>query len=784
MSVKMRPWNNGEGWELDIRVQLPDGRLLRERKKAPTASKSAAFRWGQDRERELLRFGKPEKQKGEVNQVPTLEEFSVRFLNEYARANRQKPSGIAAKETIFRRHLIPMLGERPLNAITTADVQGLKSALAGKAPKTVNNVLTVLNTTLKTAVEWGVIDAMPCSIRLVKAPNPKMQFHDFEVLERLLKAAEMEGPQTLAVVVLGAEAGLRCGEMTALEWSDVDFGKGQLTVARSEWKGQVTAPKGGRIRHVPMSRHVEAALRAIRHVLDAAIAVMDQPRCDVVAALMQRLLERVEHELRAHGVGHFPAHDPTRKNIDDERGVDEAVGGADVREVRDPELIRSGRREVAIDQIRHDRCVVGPRRDDVPATPDRAPQAERDHEPLDRTARDGNLLATELSPDFLGAIHLLVLVPDARDLDRQRVVALGAGRPPRRIRLLRLVTPIRRWGDRQVLADRLDPVRLPLRVHAGHHHFGRRSSSAWAKNADAFRRMSLARLSSRFSRSSSLRRSRSLVVRPGRCPASRSAWRTQRRRHSVGQSSFAATDRIVAHCEGCSCACSKTILTARSFSSCGYLLGRPMGSILSRKEPSREPGPIHYTVIEDNPSVRVLRISYGAGEASTMHYHPDAVAVSLAGSTFRFTLEDGTTRDTTLDADSALFTPAETHNPQNIGEARSDVILVEFKAAQPGTAALPEARDAMAMTLLAEGPRASVFRITAEPSFSEPEGSTHEFDQIVIALEPGEVDLTIDGQLVRSTWARGDVQFIGRGVPHSSTNKGGTPVNYILVAVR
>lgn len=167
-----------------------------------------------------------------------------------------------------------------------------------------------------------------------------------------------------------------------------------------------------------------------------------------------------------------------------------------------------------------------------------------------------------------------------------------------------------------------------------------------------------------------------------------------------------------------------------------------------------------------------------------MHYHPDAVAVSLAGSTFRFTLEDGTTRDTTLDADSALFTPAETHNPQNIGEARSDVILVEFKAAQPGTAALPEARDAMAMTLLAEGPRASVFRITAEPSFSEPEGSTHEFDQIVIALEPGEVDLTIDGQLVRSTWARGDVQFIGRGVPHSSTNKGGTPVNYILVAVR
>jgi hypothetical protein len=30
-----------------------------------------------------------------------------------------------------------------------------------------------------------------------------------------------------------------------LEWTDVDFAKRQLTVARSEWKGQVTMPKGG-----------------------------------------------------------------------------------------------------------------------------------------------------------------------------------------------------------------------------------------------------------------------------------------------------------------------------------------------------------------------------------------------------------------------------------------------------------------------------------------------------------------------------------------------------------
>ena len=35
MSVTVRPYVNG-GWEVDIRVQLPDGSVIRERKKAAT----------------------------------------------------------------------------------------------------------------------------------------------------------------------------------------------------------------------------------------------------------------------------------------------------------------------------------------------------------------------------------------------------------------------------------------------------------------------------------------------------------------------------------------------------------------------------------------------------------------------------------------------------------------------------------------------------------------------------------------------------------------------------
>ena len=60
--------------------------------------------------------------------------------------NRHKPSGIASTESILRWHLVPTLGAKRLDAITNEQVQRLKLALSHRAPKTVNNVLTVLST--------------------------------------------------------------------------------------------------------------------------------------------------------------------------------------------------------------------------------------------------------------------------------------------------------------------------------------------------------------------------------------------------------------------------------------------------------------------------------------------------------------------------------------------------------------------------------------------------------------------------------------------------------------
>ena len=193
----------------------------------------------------------------------------------YARANRQKPSGITAKESILRAHLIPILGTKKLDGTTNEHVQRLKRQLTTKAPKTVNNVLTVLGVLLKTAVEWDVIAHMPCTVRLLPTPKSQAQFHDFDAYERLVTAAEQLDPRAVLLVLLGGEAGLRCGEMMALEWRDVDLQQRQLAVERSDWKGHVTSTKGGRVRFVPMTVRLAAALRRHRHLRGNRVLCQD-----------------------------------------------------------------------------------------------------------------------------------------------------------------------------------------------------------------------------------------------------------------------------------------------------------------------------------------------------------------------------------------------------------------------------------------------------------------------------------------------------------------------------
>ena len=196
--------------------------------------------------------------------APLLKDFSERFLEEYARANRQKPRGIASKESHLRVHWLPRLGTRPLDRIREDDIQRFKADLARHSPKTVNNILSTLSKLLKVALKWGALEKLPVDIEPLPSVAPPARFFDFASYLRLVERAEELDIRVLVLVLLGGDAGLRMGEMIGLEWPDVDWTREQLFIQRAESQGEVTLPKGNKTRYVPMTRKLLAALKALR----------------------------------------------------------------------------------------------------------------------------------------------------------------------------------------------------------------------------------------------------------------------------------------------------------------------------------------------------------------------------------------------------------------------------------------------------------------------------------------------------------------------------------------
>ncbi|HUK37147.1 MAG TPA: site-specific integrase [Vicinamibacterales bacterium] len=326
MSVRVRATTSG-AWIVDVMYRRSDGRRARERRRVRVATKSAAQRWGEQRERHLMLHGPtPPKQK----EVPTLEQFAPRFVDGHLRANRRKPSAVASVESILRWHLIPTLGTRGLDTIRIEQVQQLKLKLADRSPATTNNVLIVLGSVLKRAVEWGLLDRLPCTITMLPVHRTERAFYTFEEYDRLVEVARRRGDQAYLMVLLAGDAGLRLGEIVALEWRDVDLSARRLTAQRSEWLGgQVTAPKGGRLRRLPLTQRLTAALKQARRVGSSRVLCLPDgspiTRDRVIKAIRsaQRVAGLVEggvHILRHSFLSHLAMRGAPARSIQDLAG--------------------------------------------------------------------------------------------------------------------------------------------------------------------------------------------------------------------------------------------------------------------------------------------------------------------------------------------------------------------------------------------------------------------------------------------------------------------------------
>jgi quercetin dioxygenase-like cupin family protein len=89
--------------------------------------------------------------------------------------------------------------------------------------------------------------------------------------------------------------------------------------------------------------------------------------------------------------------------------------------------------------------------------------------------------------------------------------------------------------------------------------------------------------------------------------------------------------------------------------------------------------PKHYKVEFENDQIRVLRITYGPGEKSVMHEHPDAYAVFLTDAQSQFTLPNGKKEKNSPKAGMTIWSPAGKHLPENLGDKPFELVLVELK---------------------------------------------------------------------------------------------------------
>ena len=197
--------------------------------------------------------------------------------------------------------------------------------------------------------------------------------------------------------------------------------------------------------------------------------------------------------------------------------------------------------------------------------------------------------------------------------------------------------------------------------------------------------------------------------------------------------------------------------------------------------------PTHYKVVFENPSVRVLRIDYAPGAKSVMHQHPDAIVITFGvlKVSFNTALRQVHRRGHAVRIGDLL--PGWRAQPDEHGQpAKSMVSGSSSRAQRPASWSCRRHGPGWRSEVLAEGPR-----VTSSP-FHGVAGTlgaalqTRSMTTISLSSRsaPRRSRSAIEGKTAQTTWARGDVQFIGRGVAHSAKNTGGKPTDMIIVAIK
>ena len=148
------------------------------------------------------------------------------------------------------------LFERIPTELTTADVEALRAGMEekGYAPQTVKHALALLRRLLRFGVKKELC-AMPANIHfeMPRVDNIKTELLTQDQLQQLFAVLDADEDQSMASLMrLALATGMRRGALLALQWDDVDFERGFITLRGEEAKNEITA----RIPINPMARQI------------------------------------------------------------------------------------------------------------------------------------------------------------------------------------------------------------------------------------------------------------------------------------------------------------------------------------------------------------------------------------------------------------------------------------------------------------------------------------------------------------------------------------------------
>ncbi|WP_229022786.1 tyrosine-type recombinase/integrase [Actinomarinicola tropica] len=159
-----------------------------------------------------------------------------RTVRDYAEAWRaaqvqHRPTTAAQVETHLRRHVYPILGDRPIGAVRRSEIQGwVRNRSTELAPSTLGVVYGYLAAVFRAAVDDQVIARTPCTrINLPKRTRPRVVPLEVAQVDAICEALP---DRYQALVTLAAATGLRQGEAFGLTVDRVDFLRRTVRVDR------------------------------------------------------------------------------------------------------------------------------------------------------------------------------------------------------------------------------------------------------------------------------------------------------------------------------------------------------------------------------------------------------------------------------------------------------------------------------------------------------------------------------------------------------------------------